>query len=326
MGGDPQMNEQLERQQEPALKTDKKKIIILRTHLSDHDRNENSPGSLAMLTASMIIFGTIGVFRRLIPLSSGMTAFFRGIIGALFLTFSVKARGRKLRTGIEKKTVLWLVVSGGVIGFNWILLFEAYNYTTVSIATLCYYMQPTIVVIVSTILFKERMTRRKAMCSALALFGMTLVSGVFDGGIVSASDMKGIFLGLGAAALYAAVILMNKTITGVDVYEKTILQLFSAGIVLIPYLAMTEDFTGMQISAGTVCLLLFVAIVHTGIAYALYFGSMDGLRTQTVALFSYIDPITALAVSGVILHEKLSAGGIIGAFLILGSAIAGELS
>ena len=287
---------------------------------------KNSPGSLAMLTASMVIFGTIGVFRRYIPLSSGLIAFFRGITGALLLTLFVKARGLKLRTGLKTKTVLWLAVSGGIIGFNWILLFEAYNHTTVSVATLCYYMQPTIVVLVSTFLFKERMTPKKAVCSALALAGMFLVSGAADGGFASVSDMKGAALGLGAAALYAAVVLMNKSVRGVDPFEKTIIQLFSAGIVLIPYLAVTEDFGALDFSGTTLLMLLLVAVVHTGIAYAMYFGSMDGLRTQTVALFSYIDPVTALAVSGIFLHEKLSPGGIAGAFLILGSAIAGELS
>ncbi|MBR2766439.1 MAG: EamA family transporter [Blautia sp.] len=286
---------------------------------------KNAPGSLAMLTASMIIFGTIGVFRRFIPLSSGMIAFFRGIIGALFLLLFAKARGRRLRNGTEWKTTLWLAVSGGVIGFNWILLFEAYNYTTVSTATLCYYMQPTIVVIASTLRFKERMTWKKAVCSALALIGMILVSGVLDREIGSVNDLKGIFLGLGAAALYATVVLMNKSIRGIDAFEKTIIQLFAAGIVLIPYLAVTEDFGSLVFSESTILLLLFVSIIHTGISYAMYFGSMDGLRTQTVALFSYIDPITALVVSGLILHEKMYAGGMIGACLILGSAIACEL-
>ena len=278
-----------------------------------------------MLITSMLIFGTIGVFRRLIPLSSGLIASVRGIAGALFLILLTKLRGRKIRTGIGRKTTLLLALSGAVIGFNWILLFEAYNYTTGSVATLCYYMQPTIVVIASTLLFREKMTPRKAVCSILALVGMFLISGVAEGGSPPASEIQGILLGLGAAVLYSTVVLMNKTIRKVDPFEKTIIQLFSAGAVLIPYLMVTEDSSQISFTPQMAGLLAIVVIIHTGIAYALYFGSMDGLRTQTVALFSYIDPVTALLLSAIILHERMTPGGILGAVMIIGSAIACEI-
>ena len=286
---------------------------------------KNSLASLMMLITSMLIFGTIGVFRRLIPLSSGLIASIRGLAGALVLILFIKLRGRKIRTGIGRKTALLLIFSGAVIGFNWILLFESYNYTTVPVATLCYYMQPTIVVIASTLLFREKMTPRKAVCSILALAGMFLISGVAEGGNPPASEIQGILLGLGAAVLYSTVVLMNKVIRKVDPFEKTIIQLFSAGAVLIPYLMVTEDVSKIRFTPQMAGLLAIVVIVHTGIAYALYFGSMDGLRTQTVALFSYIDPVTALLLSAMILHERMTPGGIIGAVMIIGSAIACEL-
>ena len=287
--------------------------------------DRNSPRSLAMLVSSMLIFGSIGVFRRFIPLPSAVIACARGIVGALFIALFVQAGGRKLFVGMDKRKAVWLAFSGCVIGFNWILLFEAYNYTTVSVATLCYYMQPTIVVLVSSFVFDEKMTRKKGVCCMVALFGMILVSGVVEGGKIGMSDLRGILLGLGAAALYATVVLINKRVQGVDVFDKTTIQLSAAGIVLIPYIAATEQLSGIDWTWQTVILLLVVTVFHTGICYALYFGSMDGLRTQTVALFSYIDPITALLLSAVILHEKMSAMGILGAFLILGSALICEL-
>lgn len=289
---------------------------------TDHKTNK---GSLASLAASMVIFGTVGIFRRYIPLSSGMLAFVRGMLGTLFLIAFVKIRGGKIRHGIGLKNVIWLVVSGIAIGFNWILLFEAYNYTTISVATLCYYMQPVFVILASPFVLREKPSVRKLVCAAVAFFGMVLVSGVFSGEAQDASDLRGIFYGLGAAALYASVILMNKKVQGIDAFEKTIVQLLSAALVMVPYLLLTEDFSAIRLETRTIWMVLVVGIVHTGIAYVMYFGSMEGLKAQTIAIFSYIDPVTALILSAILLNETLSAAGIVGAVLILGAAIVSEL-
>ncbi len=283
--------------------------------------NHNNPRSLAMLITSMFMFGTIGLFRRAIPMSSAMIAFFRGAIGCLFLILFVKIQGKKIRHGLERRTLIKLVITGVMIGFNWILLFEAYNFTTVSVATLCYYMQPTFVIILASVVLHESLTARKMLCTVVSLIGMFLISGVAEAGGVSGTDLRGILLGLGAGCLYAMVVLTNKTIRNVDAYEKTIIQLGSAAVIMIPYLALTSSSIGEGWTAKTVALLVFVGIVHTGICYTLYFGSMDGLKTQSVAILSYIDPVTALILSALLLGERMSPLGIVGAVLILGSAI-----
>ena len=214
-------------------------------------------------------------------------------------------------------------------GINWMLLFEAYNYTTVPIATLCYYMEPTIVMLLSPLLFGEKLTGRKVICAAAAIIGMVLVSGVTGGGEMPAGNLRGVLLGLGAAVLYSTVVIMNKRLSGINAYRKTTIQLLSAGLVMIPYLILTGGFSigagKGGFSAATIALLLIVGIVHTGIAYVLYFGSIDGLRAQTVALLSYIDPVSALLFAALFLGEPLSFWGIIGAVMIIGSAIAGEM-
>ena len=125
--------------------------------------------SLMMLTASMVIYGTIGIFRRSIPLSSGMLACVRGLLGSAFLCAFVKLRGGTLRHGMARRDFKLLVLSGAMIGINWIFLFEAFNYTTVAAATLCYYMQPTIVILLSPLLLNEKLTRKKLLCAAAAI-------------------------------------------------------------------------------------------------------------------------------------------------------------
>ena len=278
-----------------------------------------------MIVSSMLIFGTIGVFRRYLPLSSAFLAFSRGILGGLVLLVFMKLRRGGVPKKLPSRTVGWLVLSGALIGINWMLLFEAYNHTTVAVATLCYYMQPTIVVLLSPLIFKEKLTARKTVCAAAAITGMVFVSGVTGRGGMQAVNARGILLGLGAAVFYAAVVIMNKRISGVDAYQKTTVQLLSAGIVMLPYLLLTGGSAGQDLSLRTVLLLLVVGIVHTGMAYVLYFGSMDGLKVQSIALFSYIDPVSALVFSALFLKEPLSTAGLIGAVMIIGSAIISEM-
>lgn len=319
-----------------------------------------------MIITSMLIWGSIGIFRRYIPLSSAILACFRGISGAAFLCLIVALKsGRKKKRdgkapadagadeareeearqevarqdedsgkaskniGFEKRAILAL--NGALIGLNWILLFEAYNYTTVPIATLCYYMQPTIVILLSPVIFREKLTKKKGICALIAIIGMFFVSGIIGSGsgmsAVTGDGLKGIIFGLGAAALYSTVVIINKKLPAIDAYEKTIIQLFSAAIVLIPYLAVSQDFSELKVLVNPVVLamLLIVGIVHTGIAYALYFGSVDGLKAQSIAILSYLDPISALILSAIILHEAMTVTGIIGAVLILGAAFVSEI-
>ncbi|MFR7758738.1 MAG: DMT family transporter [Christensenellales bacterium] len=283
--------------------------------------NKHNFKSYIALIGSMLIFGTLGVVRRYVPLSSAMLALCRGVLGSVFLLVFVLVRGGKLKLP-ERKATLWLVLTGAVMGLNWMLLFEAYNYTTVAAATMCYYMQPTIVILLSPIVFRERLGAKRLACAFAAIVGMLFVSGVLSGG--AEVHIGGILFGLGAAALYATVIILNKKIVVGDIYAKTIIQLAGAALVMIPYVLLTEGVPDLSMSAAGVGTVLLVGIVHTGITYALYFGSMQRLRAQTVAVLSYIDPVFALLLSAAVLHESLTPLGIVGAVLIIGSAIISE--
>ncbi len=286
---------------------------------------QDKKSSIIKLSLAMLIFGSIGVFRRYIPLSSAWMACVRGIIGTVFLFCVVAVSKKRVDKKAIKKNLMLLLISGAAIGVNWILLFEAYRYTTVAVATLCYYMAPVVVILLAPFLLKEKMTAKKSVCAAVAIFGMLLVSGIFDGGAASIGSGKGILFGLGAAMFYASVVLMNKFIKDISAYDKTIMQLGAAAIVVLPYSLITsgvQEFTVLTVPQ--ILLLLAVGIVHTGIAYWLYFGSMDALSGQTVAVYSYIDPAFAVVLSVVLLREETGVLGIIGAVLILGSTLFSE--
>ena len=281
--------------------------------------------SMVMLIASMAIWGSLGLFRRAIPLPSSVLAFVRGVAGSLFLILFVKARGGRVNAGMTRKQIAWFGTAGAIMAFNWILLFDAYNYTSVAVATLCYYMMPVFVTLASALLFGEKLTARKLLCVAVCVAGMLLVTGVAEGDAPTGSEIRGIMMGLAAAVLYSTVVLMNKKMPSMDAYEKTIVQLIGAAVIMVPYILVTEDVTAPILDGRGALMLFIVAAVHTGIAYALYFGCMDDLKAQTVAIFSYVDPIVAVLLSAFVLGEPLSALGVLGVVLVLGAAVVSEL-
>lgn len=277
--------------------------------------------ALLRYTLAMFIFGTIGIFVRHVALPSSVIALVRGSIGMLFLLMVVLFSRQKISGTAIRQNLLPLCLSGAFIGFNWIFLFEAYRYTTVATATLCYYLAPVFVILAAPFFLKEKLTVKKLLCVTAALIGMVFVSGVLQTGIPAPDEMKGIFFGIAAALLYASVVICNKFIHDISSYDMTIMQLGIAAFVLLPYTLITEDIGSLQFTLPTVMLLLFVSIVHTGIAYALYFSAMQGLSSHTIAIFSYVDPIVAIVLSALLLSEPMGVSGVIGAVLILGSTL-----
>jgi len=209
------------------------------------------------------------------------------------------------------------------MGVNWILLFEAYKHTTISIATLSYYFAPVIVMLVCPILFREKITKKQLLCFVMSTAGLVLIIG-FDGGNGGSNHLLGILLGLGAAVFYASVILCNKFIKNVEGIHRTFLQFLAAIVILIPYVLITGDLKiGELDSKGWVCLLT-VGLVHTGITYCMYFTAMNKLKGQEVAILSYLDPLVAVLVSVLLLSEPMTLMQGIGGLLILGFTLWNE--
>ncbi len=273
---------------------------------------------------SMFTYGTIGIFVRYIPLPSAAVSMFRGMIGAPFLLLILLIKRSKINLGAIKENLPRLLLLGTMLGLNWIFLFESYRYTSVATATLCYYLAPIFIVVASPFVFKEKMTAKKLICIAVALIGMIFVSGVAENGVPQISEIKGILLGIGAAILYAAIVINNKKLHNISAYDRTIAQLVISALVLLPYNIISGNLQNLAFDPKTLILLAVVGIFHTGLAYYLYFGAMDRLNSQTLAILSYIDPAVAIILSTLFLKEPFGIFGIIGAILILGSAIISE--
>lgn len=272
------------------------------------------------MIASMVVFGTIGIFVNYIGLPSGIIAAFRGITGAAVILLVMLLSRRKADLKAVKKKLPVLLASGVAIGFNWILLFEAYRFTGIPVATVCYYTAPIIVVIASGFVFREKLKLKQFICVVVALVGVALVSGVFQS---DSSKITGVLCGLGAAVLYASVMIMNKFMGEVESYERTVIQLASAGLVVLPYALFTMG--DISFNPKSVILLVVVGVVHTGFSYLMYFGAIKRLKSQTAAILSYIDPASAIILSSLVFMQMPTAYECIGVVLIMSAAILSEI-
>lgn len=276
----------------------------------------------AALIFSMLVFGSVGLLVRLIPLPASVIALSRAFLGGLFLFFLARGRGTSFDWTHIRENLFYLVFSGAIMGFNWIFLFKAFSLTTVAVAIICYYMAPILVILISPLVLKEKLSFYSVVLVLIAFSGMLLVSGVAD--TRTGINMTGVLYGLGAACLYAGVILCNKKLKGLAPMETTMFQLFSAAIVLLPYVLLTEDITGLSCTLFQFFLLMVLSLFVTGITYALFFGSMPYLSAQTIAIYTYFDPIVAVLLSVLVLHEPLTIQIAMGGFLILGATAVNE--
>lgn len=279
---------------------------------------------LAMIVSASV-FGTLGLFVRRIEVTSAELALYRAVLAAVFilLFFLIRRERPRLR---EIRGALWLLLlSGAAMGFDWMLLFESYKYTSISLATLSYYIAPVIVTALCPLLFHERMTRAQVICFLMSTLGVALIIG--SGGVQGGgSDLRGIVCAVGAAVFYAAVILLNKYIRGVTGLERTFVQLLAAVVVLVPYVGLTSGFHPEVLSATGWVNLLIVGFVHTGLTYCLYFAAIRTLPGQESSLLSYLDPIVSVLISVLLLGEPLAPIQIAGMVLFLGFAVANEFT
>ncbi len=274
-----------------------------------------------MFILTMMAFGTVSLFVRRVGLPPAEVSFWRAVIALVAIGLFMGATGR-FRALLTLKPWLWrFLLSGFVMAANWILLFEAIRHTSIALATLAYYLAPTLILLASAWLLRERVTRGQALCFALSTLGLVLMLGVSGG---SRGDLRGILLALGSAVLYAAVVMMNRTAGDADGVARTFVQFCAAALALLPYLAFGRGFEAARLDAGAALSLLVLGLFHTGVCYCLYFIALPHLKGQQVAIFSYLDPLVAVLLSVLLLGEPVGSLQLLGGGLMVLGALLNE--
>ena len=288
---------------------------------------------LFKIVIAMLLWGSIGIFVKNIDLPSIELVFLRAIIASFVLAiYGLVIRSTKNNELMKSETtpkyknknIYYLIISGIAMGLNWLFLFQSYKYTTISNSTLSYYCAPIFVILLSPFILKEKFTKSKFLAVLVAMVGLFLIlSNQISAYNSSYNHVKGIVYGLIAAILYASIILLNKYIKGLSGYEMTVIQISTAALVLLPFVILRHK---LHISnTKTLVFVLIVGVIHTGLAYLLYFSSIKYIKAQSVAVISYIDPISALIFGAIFLKETMSTTQILGGILILLSTFFGNL-
>lgn len=261
------------------------------------------------------------MFLRYVSVPSEIVAMCRGIIGSIFILLYLRLQNRKLDGNAVKKNLKWLVIAGISLGLNWIFLFAAYMHTTVAIASLCNYMAPVIVILISPLVLHEKQDLRKLPCVAVAFIGIILVSGVYNGAV---GNLSGVIMGLMAALCFVVIVICNRKIKDISAYDKSVIQLFLSAVTIFPYALIKNMGTGINVDMRSVLIILMLGLVHTGFAYCLYFSGISTLPVQTVAILGYLEPVVSVLCYAFFLHEAMGIAGWTGAALILGASYISE--
>ena len=266
---------------------------------------------------AMLLFGTLGLFVRQAHVAGDVLAFLRTLIGAAFLGVLLLFQRHRIQK-IGGRQLLYVLLSAAFLGFNWVFLFEAYAAATISIATVIYYTAPLLALLAAVFLFHESVTLRIVLGIVLTMGGLLCITQVTG----TAVQLKGILFAAAAALCYAGVLLTNRFLHDIDGLYFTFLQLLCSAGILFVYLQLEGRIQLIpELPAASWPWIMCIAVVHTGVAYMLYFTSLHHLTSSQAAVGSYLDPCIALLLSIFLLREPSTLMQGIGIAAIVGGII-----
>lgn len=268
-----------------------------------------------------MLFGLNGIVASKIALSSYEIVFLRTFIGSILLVFIFKISKGKFRIKENKKDALFITLSGMAMGASWMFLYEAYQRIGVSFASLLYYCGPVIVMVLSPLLFKEKLTWNKLLGFAVVLAGVFLINGK---AATNAGNAWGLFCGAMSAVMYSLMVILNKQSKQIAGMENAVLQLFVSFLTVGVFVGIKQAFV-MHVPSNAWAWILILGIVNTGIGCYLYFSPLSKLPVQTVAVCGYLEPLSAVIFASILLGEQMTFIQIIGTVCIISGAMMGEL-
>lgn len=270
---------------------------------------------------SMLLFGMNGVVASHIPLNSYEIVFFRTFIGSLFMLLMFLPGKGRFHVKEHKKDALFIALSGVSMGLSWMFLYEGFQQIGVSVTTLLYYCGPVLVMLLSPVVFRERLTVSTVVGFVVVAVGIVLVNGASAG---EGMNAFGIFCGLMSAVGYCLMVTLNKKAEKITGMENTVIQLVVSCFTVSIFLGIKQGFA-MDIPPFAWPWILVLGVVTTGYGCYLYFSSLSALPVQTAAVWGYLEALSAVVFAALFLGEKMTAVQLIGAVCIIGGAMASEL-
>ena len=267
-------------------------------------------GAVQMALA-MLLSGTLGWF----VLQSGQgvwnVVFARCVIGTLGLGLYSAWRLGSRSWGFTRISLLWCAAGGVALVGNWLLLFSAYRFCGMGLATVVYHTQPFWLVLLGRFWLGERLSARRALALLLAFAGLVLV---VQPGRMGLGDMSGVGLALGAAVLYALATLISKRLPAAWLPSQVACVQTAVGVLLLWPLA---DLPALGHAGASWPYLAVIGLVHTVLMYILMYAAFRRLPTAWIGLLGFIYPLVALVVDDLAYGHALNAAQAAGVALIV---------
>ena len=276
--------------------------------------------NLTKYLCALVLFGSNGIIAGNIAMSSYEIVFLRTMIGsALLIVLFLAGKGR-LHIRQHPRDALFITLSGIAMGASWMFLYEAYQQIGVGLASLLYYCGPVIVMALSPVIFKEKLTAPRLAGFTIVLAGIILVNGNAAGGL----NVWGTFCGAMSAVMLALLIMLNKQAKEIAGMENSVIQLTVSFLTVATFVALRQGIR-MEVPIEAWPWVIVLGLVNTGIGCYLYFSSIGGLPVQTVAVCGYLEPLSAVVFAALLLGESMTGLQVVGAACIIGGAMVGEL-
>ncbi len=273
------------------------------------------------LVLVMILWGSLGVFTRSIPLSAFSLSFLRAFIAlpVLFVVMKMK-KADKVKLSLLKP----YLISGVLLGFGWLTLFYGFKHTSISSAVMIYNMCPVYVMIAAPLVLKEAISKLQIAVISVSFLGLSLIVGQ---NVLEGYGYMGMVLSAVSGMLYATIVLINRSIKfRVDNQTATFVQIFIAMIVLLPFVLIDGNIlTVVKLDAIAIIYTILLGVLHTGVAYTLFFSLSAHMKSVEIVSYSYLEPLFGILFSVIFVGEALTFPQMIGGLLILGSTYIGEM-
>lgn len=276
---------------------------------------------LLKFVIALLMFGSNGILAHYISLDSFQIVLFRTFFGCITLLLLMKLCKHPFTFLQHKRSFIFLILSGVSIGISWLFLYEAYQQIGVNIASLIFYCGPVLVMAASPLLFKEKLTRQKMICFMVVFAGIILIN---SRALQDQHTKSGLITSALSAFMFACMIAFNKKTSPITGMENAAFQMTFAFLTVLIVVAFKQGLS-FYIPQGDFLPILALGVLNTGFGSYLYFSAISTINVQTVALVGYVEPLSAVIFSFLILKEQLLPLQILGALLITLGAILSEI-
>lgn len=269
-------------------------------------------GTLEMSTA-MILSGFIGFFVIESEQSVWNVIFFRCLFGAISLGLYCWWRGFLSPWPLRGKATVIALCAAIALVLNWVLLFNAYSYASISLATVVYNTQPFFLILAGSIVFGEKIALGKLPWFVSAFVGLLLIVEIGMSDFTGNQQFLGFAMALGAAVLYAINTLLTRKLTNIRPEVIALVNTFIGIIVLMPL----ADFGALPSAALNWSYLIILGVVHTCIMYILMYSAYQKLPITIIAILAFLYPAVAIVVDYVMYDQSLTSYQWLGVIVIL---------